>query len=173
VLARPRTFSFSIPNTRLRRAMLKGAPTQVPGEIAPGLPMCPGRQTDPAQQNRNEDLVSEWLRDPRGPRAVVNKHFLSADLTRLPRPKPCVSEFLSRKTPHDWKERSYDSNGLNLRLEMFVVFRFYLVVRARTLMCALAASHRWAHCALMSAPALRHNRRQASATASLHWRSSP
>jgi hypothetical protein len=25
----------------------------------------------------------------------------------------------------------------------------------------------------MSAPALRHNRRQASATASLHWRSSP
>src|SRR6516164_4289696 len=69
--------------------------------------------------------------------------------------------------------RTLASDGFNLRLEMFVFFRFLLVARARTLMCVLAASHRWAHCALVSAPALRHNRRQALATASLHWQSSP
>ena len=63
--------------------------------------------------------------------------------------------------------------AFNLRLEMLVSFRFLLVARDRTLMCVFAASHRWARCALVSAPALRHNRRQALATASLHWQSSP
>src|SRR5215467_3455127 len=69
--------------------------------------------------------------------------------------------------------RTLASDGFNLWLEMFVFLRFLLVARAQTLMYVLAASHRWAHCALVSAPALRHNRRQALATASLHWQSSP
>ena len=56
--------------------------------------------------------------------------------------------------------------GFNLRVEMLVSFRFLLVARARILMCVLAASHRCTHCALVSAPAMRHNKRQALATAS-------
>jgi hypothetical protein len=35
------------------RAMLKEAPMQIFGST--GLPMCPGRQTDPAQQNLKEN----------------------------------------------------------------------------------------------------------------------
>jgi len=41
--------------------MLKEAPA--PSHLRRGLPMCPGRQTDPARQNRNGQLVSERLRE--------------------------------------------------------------------------------------------------------------
>jgi hypothetical protein len=41
--------------------MLKEAPTQMDGGIAPELPMCPGRQTDPAQHKRTGEFVSERL----------------------------------------------------------------------------------------------------------------
>jgi hypothetical protein len=50
-----RTF-ISTPDALDRgRAMLKEAPMQMDFGMAPGLPMCPGRQTDPAQQNLNEN----------------------------------------------------------------------------------------------------------------------
>jgi hypothetical protein len=41
--------------------MLKEAPA--PSHLRRGLPMCPGRQTDPAQQKGSVALVSERLRE--------------------------------------------------------------------------------------------------------------
>jgi hypothetical protein len=32
-----------------------------PAWVSPGLPLCPGRQTDPAQHKRSGELVSERL----------------------------------------------------------------------------------------------------------------
>ena len=34
-----------------------------PAWVLPGLPLCPGRQTDPAQHKRTGELVSERLRE--------------------------------------------------------------------------------------------------------------